>query len=157
MQPYFRDAVRGDVPAIAAILRESNGIGDDIERRMDEHGGSTPIASYQDALDEIDRASGNFALVAEYDRQIVAILQLLAFRHLHGHGGRTAEIVGLHVAPSYRTTGIAGMLLEHAIDRCRDLGCSRLQVLSSTARSDEHPFWERLGFVQLDRGYARPL
>jgi GNAT superfamily N-acetyltransferase len=49
------------------------------------------------------------------------------------------------------------MLLEHAGERARDLGCRRLQVLSSTAQTDEHPFWERNGFVQLDRGYVRPL
>jgi GNAT superfamily N-acetyltransferase len=149
MQPYFRDAVNSDLPAIAAILRSAEHLGDLEDQDQ--------LGSYRDALLEIDRTDGNYLLVAEYDRQITAMIQLVAFRHVHGAGGRTAEIVALHVAEQFRTTGIGGMLLEHASQRARDLGCNRLQVLSSTARTDQHPFWERNGFVQLDRGYVRPL
>jgi GNAT superfamily N-acetyltransferase len=147
MQPYFRDAVRGDVPAIVAMMR-------DRDRDVDAQ---AMIGSYREALTEIDRADGNYVLVAEYDNQIGAVLQMLAFRHLLLAGGRCAEIAMLEVAGTFRTTGIGGMLVDHALDRARDLGCRRIQVLSSTARTDEHPFWERAGFVQLDRGYVRTL
>ena len=149
MQPYFRDAVPSDLPAIAAILRSASHQGD-LEDQ--EH-----LAPYRDALTEIDRSDANYLLVAEYDQQITALIQLLAFRHIHHGGGRTAQVVAMHVAERLRTTGIGGMLLDHAIERAQDLGCRRLQVLSSTARTDEHPFWERHGFVQLDRGYVRTL
>jgi GNAT superfamily N-acetyltransferase len=149
MQPYFRDAVRGDIPAIAAIVRDNAG-GHEIDPR-------SLIGSYRDALTEIDRAEGNYVLVAEYDNQIGAALQMFAFRHLQLAGGRCAEIAMLYTARSFRTSGIGAMLLDHAIDRARDLDCRRIQVLSSTARPDEHPFWERAGFVQLDRGYVRTL
>lgn len=149
VQPYFRDAVPGDIPAISAILRSATHLAD---RDQGEH---TTI--YLEALAEIDRTDGNYVLVAEYDNQIGAMLQMLAFRHLHHRGGRTAEIVAMHVAESFRTSGIGGMLVDHAIDRSRDLGCRRLQVLSSTALSSEHLFWERHGFVQLDRGYVTAL
>lgn len=145
MQPYFRDAVGSDIPALAAILRGS------------DQGQPEPIGSYRDALTEIDRTDGSYVLVAEYDNQIVAMIQLLAFRHLHEHGGRSAQVVALHVAEPFRTTGIGGMLLDHAVVRARELGCRRLQVFSSTAETDEHPFWERNGFIQLDRGYVRML
>ncbi len=148
MQPYFRDAVRNDLPAIGAILRGVE----------PETGDATPpVGSYRDALAEIDRTDGNYVLVAEYDSQIVAVLQLLAYRQLHDRGGRTARVVLLCVADAYRTTGVGAMLLDHAGERAIDLGCLRLQVLSSTARTDEHAFWERSGFVQLDRGYVRAL
>jgi len=30
-------------------------------------------------------------------------------------------------------------------------------VMCSTSATDEHHFWERSGFVQLDRGYVREL
>jgi GNAT superfamily N-acetyltransferase len=149
MQPYFRDAVPSDLPAITAILRGANHLAD-----LEQH---EPIGSYRDALLEIDRTDGNYLLVAEYDRQITALIQLLAFRHIHHGGGRTAEVVAMHVAEQFRTTGIGGMLLDHACERALDLGCRRLQVFSSTASTDEHSFWERHGFVQLDRGYVRPL
>ncbi len=148
MQPYFRDAVRTDLPAIGAILR---GV------EPDAADATPPVGSYRDALAEIDRTDGNYVLVAEYDSQIVAVLQLLAYRQLHDRGGRTAQIVMLRVADAYKTTGVGAMLLDHAGERASDLGCRRLQVLSSTARTDEHTFWERSGFVQLERGYVRAL
>lgn len=147
MQAYFRDAVRNDIPAIGAILRNGSTSTDD----------TPPVSSYRDALTEIDRTEGNYVLVAEYDSQIVAVLQMIAFRQLHDRGVRTAHIVMLRVAEAYRTSGVGGMLIDHAGDRARDLGCRRLQVMCSTARTDEHAFWERSGFVQLDRGYVRVI
>lgn len=148
MQPYFRDAVSTDLPAVGAILRGSEpGEGDE----------TPPVGSYRAALTEIDRTDGNYVLVAEYDQQIVAVVQLLAYRHLHDRGGRTAQVALLRVADEFRTTGVGSMLLDHAVSRARDLGCGRLQVLSSTAATDDHHFWERCGFVQLDRGYVRHL
>ena len=148
MQPYFRDAVGTDVPAIGAILRGSDA----------KDGCEAPqVGWYRDALAEIDRTAGNYLLVAEYDNQIVAVLQLLAFRHLDARGGRTAHIALLRVAEEFRTSGVGSMLLDHAGGRASDLGCCRLQVMCSTGAVDEHQFWERSGFVQLDRGYVRRL
>ncbi|NNE10866.1 MAG: GNAT family N-acetyltransferase [Ilumatobacter sp.] len=147
MQPYFRDAVGTDLPAIGAILR-TGGTSEDSAAR---------IGSYRDALSEIDRTDGNYVLVAEYDRQIVAVLQLVAYRHLHDRGGRAAHVVALRVAEAFRTSGVGGMLLDHAAGRARDLGCGRLDVLVPTTETVEHAFWERSGFVHLERGYVRPL
>lgn len=115
------------------------------------------ITGLRDALAEIDRSHGHYVLVAEYDRQVVAVTQLVTFRRLHERGARVAQITSLDVAEPFRTTGIGAMLLDHAAERAIELGCRRLQVLSSTAATHEHPFWERAGFIQLDRGYVRAL
>jgi GNAT superfamily N-acetyltransferase len=148
MQPYFRDAVATDIPAIGAILRSAGADGAD---------GTPPVGSYRDALTEIDRTDGNYVLVAEYDSQIVAVLQLFAYRHLHDRGGRSAQIALMRVAEAYRTSGVGGMLIDHAVERARDLGCRLLEARSATSATDEHPEWERSGFVHLDRGYVRSL
>jgi GNAT superfamily N-acetyltransferase len=146
VQPYFRDAVRGDLAAIAAILRSSSPH-DDVQQR------ATP-GSYRRALDEIDRQDGCFLLVGEYDRQIGAVLEMVVFPTLTG-AGRTAEIVGLWTAEPFRTSGLDGMLLDHALARADDLGCHRVQVLAAGSRRHEHAFWERGGFAHLDAGYVR--
>lgn len=147
MQAYFRDAVGTDLPAIGAILRGAGGATTE----------PSPSGSYRDALAEIDRTDGNYVLVAEYDRQIIAVLQMLAFRHLHDSGRRTAQIVLLRVAEEFRTSGVGDMLVDHAAARAKDLGCRRLIALASTAATDEHHRWERAGFVHLERGYVRRL
>jgi GNAT superfamily N-acetyltransferase len=115
--------------------------------------GGTP-GSYRRTLDEIDRQDGCFLLVGEYDRQIGAVLEMIVFPTLSGPG-RTAEIVGLWTAEPFRTSGLDGMLLDHAIARADDLGCTRIQVLAAGSRRHEHAFWERAGFVHLDAGYVR--
>lgn len=146
MQPYFRDAVRGDLSAIGTILR-SAAPHDDTQQR------ATP-GSYRRALEEIDRRDDCYLLVGEYDRQIGAVLEMIVFPTLSGPG-RTAEIVGLWIAEPFRTSGLDGMLLDHAVARADDLGCTRIQVLAAGSRRHEHAFWERSGFVHLDAGYVR--
>jgi GNAT superfamily N-acetyltransferase len=146
VQPYFRDAVRGDLAAIATILR-SAAPHDDAQQRA-------TAGSYRRILDEIDRLDGCYLLVGEYDRQIGAVLEMVVFPTLSGTG-RTAEIVGLWTAEPFRTSGLDGMLLDHAIARADDLGCSRIQVMAAGSRRHEHAFWERAGFVHLDAGYVR--
>lgn len=146
MQPYFRDAVRGDLAAIATILRSALPH-DDVQQR------ATP-GSYRRVLDEIDRQDGVYVLVGEYDRQIGAVLQMLVFPTLCGVA-RTAEVVGVWTAEPFRTSGLDAMLLDHAIARADDLGCTRIQVMAAGSRRQEHAFWERAGFVHLDVGYVR--
>lgn len=146
MQPYFRDAVRGDLSAIATIMR-SSAPHDEVQQR------ATP-GSYRRVLEEIDRQDGCFLLVGEYDRQIGAVLEMVVFPTLSGPG-RVSEIVGLWTAEPFRRTGLDGMLLDHAVDRADDLGCARIQVMAAGSRRQEHAFWERAGFVHLDAGYVR--
>ena len=145
MQPYFRDAVRGDLAAIAAILRGAAPHDAVLQR-------ATP--DRKSALDSIDRLDGCHLLVAEFDNQIGAVLQMTVFPTLVGPSW-TAEIVGLWTAESFRTSGIDAMLLDHAIARADDLGCARLQVMADGSRRREHAFWERAGFIHLDAGYVR--
>ncbi|MEQ8437888.1 MAG: GNAT family N-acetyltransferase [Ilumatobacter fluminis] len=146
VQPYFRDAVQGDLPAIATIMRGA-APHDPAQMR------ATPD-TYRRVLDQIDRHDGCYLLVGEYDNQIGAVLEMIVFPTLSGCG-RTAEIVGVWTAESFRTSGLDGMLLDHAIERASDLGCTRLQVMSGGGRRHEHAFWERAGFIHLDVGYVR--
>lgn len=146
MQPYFRDAVRGDLSAIATILR-STAPHDEAQQRATS-------GSYRRTLDEIDRQDGCYLLVGEYDRQIGAVLEMVVFPTLSGPG-HTAEIVGLWIAEPFRTSGLDSMLLDHAVARADDLGCTRIQVLAAGSQRHEHAFWERSGFVHLDAGYVR--
>ncbi len=153
MQPYFRDAVGGDLPALAAILRGPAPGPDDTPTGVP----SMSLTAYRDALAEIDASRGQYLMVAEYDRQVIAVTQLITFRQLDERGARIAQITSMHVADQFRFTEIGAMLLDHAAERAIELGCRRLQVRSSTAATREHSFWERTGFIQLDRGYVRPL
>ena len=142
MQLYIRDAVGTDLPAIGAILRDNglDGSGDALRR---------------EALAEIDRTDGSYVLVAEYDSQIVAALHLVVFRRLDAAAGKTAQITLLAVANGFRTSGVHEKLIDHAAGRASDIGCRELLAFVGTSDADEHPRWERAGFVHLQRGYVR--
>jgi GNAT superfamily N-acetyltransferase len=146
VQPYFRDAVDGDVHAITTIMRG-------VAPHDPAHQQATP-ETYRRLLDEIDHLDGCYLLVGEYAGELGAVLQLVVFPTLIGVG-RTAELVGPWVAERYRTSGMAGMLLDHALARADDLGCVRIQVMANSAHRAERSFWERAGFVHADAGYVR--
>lgn len=145
MQPYFRDAVGGDVEAIAEILRTDAPPPAATWRRTD--------LAFRRALDEIERTPNQFLLVGEYDSQLGAIAHLAVQPSLHGGGGRVAELAGLWVAPAFHGTGLATMLIDHAAARAADLGCRRLRAIVT----DDRAFWERAGFVHTGGGYERGL
>ena len=88
MQPYFRDAVRGDLAAIATIMRD--------EAPHDAAQARAKPSTYERALEEIDRHEGSYLLVAEYGNRLGAVAHLVTFPIMHGGGGRHAEIVGEH-------------------------------------------------------------
>lgn len=146
VQPYFRDAVPGDLAAIATIVRAAA-----------PHDPATQAAtpeSYRRSLAEIERLDGSYLLVAEYDNRLAAALHLMTFPTVHG-AERVAQVIGLWVAEPFRTTGIDAMLLDHALERADDLDCTRIQVMANGAHRAERAFWERVGFVHLDAGYVR--
>jgi GNAT superfamily N-acetyltransferase len=146
VQPYFRDAVRGDLTAIETIMRAAAPHDPATQR-------ATPD-TFRRLLDEIDRHDGCYLLVGEYDSQIGAVLQLVVYPMLAGCG-RTAEIAGVWVADAFRTSGLDSMLLDHAIERADDLDCTRIQVMAASSRRHQHSLWERNGFIHLDAGYVR--
>jgi N-acetylglutamate synthase-like GNAT family acetyltransferase len=148
VQPYFRDAVRGDLGAIAEILRTS--------APHDARQQTATPESYRRGLEEIERHDGSYLLVAEFDQRIGAAVHMVVFPLIHGGGGRTAEIVGLWVADAFRTSGLDAMLLDHAIARADDLGCRRVHVLAAASARGKS-VWERSGFIHLDAGYVRAV
>jgi GNAT superfamily N-acetyltransferase len=79
---------------------------------------------------------------------------------LHGaeqellESGRRCEILGLVVGEGARGRGVGRSLVEavEAWARSRRLG--RMTVRSNVARSDSHPFYERLGYARSKTQHA---
>ena len=114
------------------------------------------IAPYVRARHDIYDGDGG-VLVAELDGEVVAVCQLVVFRHLQARGGRCAEIESVHVHPDWRARGIGTELMEAAIARARAAGCYRVQLTSNEVRQDAHRFYERLGFTASHLGFKLSL
>jgi len=114
-------------------------------------------ARYRAALADIAATPGTDVLVVERAGEVVAVCQLITFRHLQHGGGRCAELESMHVRSDLRGTGIGGVLLEEAVSRARAAGCYRIQLTSNTVRTDAHRFYEGHGFVASHVGFKRLL
>jgi GNAT superfamily N-acetyltransferase len=111
------------------------------------------VAAYQAALQEILATPGSDVLVAERDGEVVAMCQLITFRHIQDSGGRCAEIESMHVDERFRSQGIGGVLLGAAIEAARAAGCYRVQLTSNKTRGDAHRFYLAHGFEASHQGF----
>ncbi len=139
-----RQAGRDDLPLIIELLEH----GSLVAGKED----ATDLAPYHAALADTEQQPGG-VLVAELDGHVVGVCQLIVFRHLQNRGGLCAEIESVHVHPDWRSHGIGSVLMRHAIDMARELGCYRVQLTSNHERPDAHRFYVALGFEPSHTGF----
>ena len=145
----FRNARSADVPRLVELLRHGA-----LDEHKEDH---AELSGYRSALAEIQATDGSDVLVAEVDGEIVAMCQLIVFRHFQRRGGRCAEVESMHVHPDFRGNGIGAQLLDAAVDVARRSGCYRIQLTSNVQRTDAHRFYERHGFAPSHLGFKRLL
>jgi GNAT superfamily N-acetyltransferase len=149
MHPVIREARRGDLPAIVALLAD-----DPLGRTRED---AADTAAYRRGFDEIAAQPGNFVLVAEIDGVVVGCLQLTVIAGLARRAVRRAQIEGVRIAAARRGAGLGEALVRHAIDLARDRGCGLVQLTSDRSRPDAHRFYERLGFAATHVGMKLAL
>jgi GNAT superfamily N-acetyltransferase len=143
-----RPAVRGDAPAIAALLAAGS-------LAAGAEDPSSP-SRYAEAIARI-RGAGGEVYVAELDGAVVAACQVDCIEHLQHAGGRVAEVESVHVDEGLRGRGIGAALLEACAAWARAKGCYRVQLTSNGVRRDAHRFYEANGFVASHVGFKRSL
>lgn len=68
--------------------------------------------------------------------------------------GRCGEILGLVVAADQRGHGIGRCLVEWVEHWACERGLKQVSVRSNAARTESHPFYERLGFARVKTQHA---
>ena len=132
-----REATQGDLPAIAALLAD-DGLGRG--READD-----PMI-YQAAFDRMSAQSQNVYLVADSAGEVLGCLQYTVIHGLSRAGASRAQIEGVRVAATARGKKIGETMMQVAIDRARDDGCTLIQLTTDQRRVDARRFYERLGF-----------
>jgi len=114
----LRDARRGEVPAIVAMLVD------------DMLGGSREVTSeplpesYYKAFDALARDPNNRLLIAEREGEIVGTLQITFIHGLSRQGAKRALIEAVRVAAPYRGKGIGMEIVRAAVEIARAAGCA---------------------------------
>jgi len=127
-----RPAVLGDAGAVLALLAEL-GYPDNDERSVRarlEHWAAEPSAA---------------VLVAERSGVVVGVVALASVPFLEREG-RWARIVAIVTSHAVRGQGVGRLLMAHAEDMARELGCVQMEVTSANRRADAHAFYAGLGY-----------
>lgn len=91
----------------------------------------------------IIRSDHDYLCVYEINNRIIGWLHM--FNAMRVASAPFAEIGGLVVSKEYRRKGIGKKLVEHAMERAREMGL-KVRVRSNTSRDGAHHFYESLGF-----------
>ena len=137
----IRRATASDLQAIVDLLA------DDPLGRQREAPGPPLDPAYAQAFAAVDTDPNALLLVAENDACIVGCCQINILAGLSRKGMLRGQIESVRVAPSHRGLGLGQLLIEHAIDACRQRSCGLVQLTTDKSRDEAHRFYERLGFV----------
>lgn len=150
-QLNVRLARRDDLPAVVRLLA------DDALGATRESPDEPLHPAYADAFDAMQAQRGNDLVVAELDGDVVGCLQLTIIAGVSRRGMTRGQIEGVRVSAPHRGQRIGEVMVQWAIERCRDQGCRLVQLTTDRTRADAHRFWERLGFEASHVGMKLPL
>jgi len=143
----YRNATPADLGFIIALIVEDGVIetGDDVA--------DAAHPDYVDALAEITADPNQEMIVVDDDGLPAGCFQLSYLPGLMRRGQKRGQIEVVHVAETHRNRGIGAEMMRWAVERCRERGCSMVQLTSNKKRADAHRFYERLGFQRSHEGF----
>ena len=143
----YRAATPADLPFIVALIVEDSVISTGDDPADAAH------PDYVNALAEITNDPNEEMIIVEEDGVPVGCFQLSYLPGLMRRGMKRGQIEVVHVAETHRNRGIGGDMMRWAVERCRENGCSMVQLTSNKKRLDAHRFYERLGFLKSHEGF----
>ncbi|WP_412103390.1 N-acetyltransferase family protein [Rossellomorea aquimaris] len=142
----FREARKGDLDVIVAMLA------DDVLGRQREMVTDPLPESYSKAFQAIDEDPNNELIVACEGTRVVGVMQLTFTPHLTHQGSWRMTIEGVRTSSAVRGSGIGSEMIEWAIARAGERGCSLVQLTTDKQREDARRFYEKLGFKATHEG-----
>jgi GNAT superfamily N-acetyltransferase len=86
-------------------------------------------------------------LVVRRNTELLGMVNLL-FTVSTALGGRVAILEDMVVVPTERGSGVGSSLLSAAIATAREQGCQRITLLTDSANTKAHSFYENQGFTR---------
>jgi N-acetylglutamate synthase-like GNAT family acetyltransferase len=138
----IRKATPKDIPRILALYEE-----------LTEEKISVSSETLQRVFSEIEAMPGQEFLVAEKDGSVGGTLFIQIIPNLSHNARPYAILENMVVDNKYRRQGIGRNLIDHALTRCREAGCYKVQLLSNKKRKEAHEFYRSVGFEDSALGF----
>ena len=113
--------------------------------------------AYVAAFHAIVADKNQLLVVALPGQTVVGTLQLSFIPGLALTGAWRGQIEAVRIHQDHRGSGLGQTMFEWAIARCRERGCSIVQLTTDKSRKEAHRFYERLGFQATHEGYKLRL
>lgn len=97
----------------------------------------------KEGIDKFIQRNPDTCLVAEKDSQIIGVIMV-------GNDGRRGYIYHTAVRPNYRRMGIAGKMVDEAMNELSALGINKAALVVFDRNSAGNAFWETQGFTVRD-------
>jgi ribosomal protein S18 acetylase RimI-like enzyme len=147
----FRRARKQDVDAIVKMLADDV-LGKERERYLN------PLPeSYLQAFQAIDADPNNELVLACRESEVIGVMQITFTPYLTHQGSWRATIEGVRTSASVRGHGAGTQMIEWAVERAKERGCSLVQLTTDKQRKDALRFYEKLGFSPTHEGMKMKL
>ncbi|CAN5887900.1 GNAT family N-acetyltransferase [soil metagenome] len=147
----FRPATAHDLPAIVALL-------DDDAQSKGREDASLPLdPRYLAAFEAIDADPNQLQVVAELDGRPVGTMQLSFLPGIAFRGSWRGQIEAVRISSTLRGQGLGKQMIEWAVERFRERGCTMAQLTSMSTRTDAQRFYERMGWIKSHAGFKLKL
>ncbi len=84
--------------------------------------------------------------LAENEGEIVGTFALLIMDNLAHQGTPSGVVEDVAVRTDLQGKGIGKIMMEFALEKCREAGCYKMALSSNVKRNEAHTFYESLGF-----------
>jgi GNAT superfamily N-acetyltransferase len=84
--------------------------------------------------------------IVEIDYQVVGTFALLIMDNLAHIGTPSGIIEDVVVSKDFQGNGIGKLMMNFAMEKCREFGCYKMVLSSNLKRVEAHQFYENLGF-----------
>jgi GNAT superfamily N-acetyltransferase len=115
------------------------------------------LTPYLQAFEAIDRDPAHLLVVAEFDGQVIATMQLSFLPGLARRGAWRAQLEAVRVVDAHRNAGLGRAMVTWAIEEAGRRGCALVQLTSDKQRTDAHRFYAGLGFTASHEGFKLAL
>ena len=128
-----------------------------------DEGTLSPGVEHEERLDDYweavleTRRRGGDVVVARRANDVVAMCQIIIFRHVQHTAGWCCEIESVYVRSDQRGRGVGAALLAHCEAFARERRCYRVQLTSRNERLDAHRFYLANGYGQTSQGFKKSL
>jgi GNAT superfamily N-acetyltransferase len=134
----LREALRRDIPELCALLADL--FATEADFRPD-------AARQRRALEMLLDSPASGRVYCAIQAGEVAGMVSILFTVSTAEGGRAAWLEDMVVRRDCRGAGIGRRLLDYAIERARDAGCTRITLLTDAVNSGAIRFYSRAGFA----------